>query len=190
MLDPAPPVAGRRAAYRHGNLRAAAAAAAYGLASEGGPKAVTLRAVAGRVGVAHRSLYNHFQDREALLDAVAERYFLERAEAVAGAETPGDFVRGYVRYALANPHIYAIGASRSHATMPANRPLHDAAHLLIRPALKLFGSPDQDADANRRSVMKVLILLHGAISWRLAGVLDVPDDEALIGDLQAMVASG
>jgi AcrR family transcriptional regulator len=61
----------RRATYRHGNLKAAALKAAYGLVAKAGHEDLSLREVADAVGVAHRSLYNHFRDREALLDAVA-----------------------------------------------------------------------------------------------------------------------
>jgi len=39
--------------------------------AKAGHEQLSLREVADAVGVAHRSLYNHFRDREALLDAVA-----------------------------------------------------------------------------------------------------------------------
>ena len=80
----APTAAPRRMrdTYRHGNLRAEAVQAAFELATADGAGALSLRAVADRVGVAHRSLYNHFADREALVDAVAEQGFLRLAEAL------------------------------------------------------------------------------------------------------------
>ena len=56
----------RRATYRHGNLKAAALKAASRLVAKGGHEQLSLREVADAVGVAHRSLYNHFEDREAL----------------------------------------------------------------------------------------------------------------------------
>lgn len=49
--------------------------AASRLLDEGGQEAVTLRAVAERVGVSHNAPYRHFSGRAALLAAVAERDF-------------------------------------------------------------------------------------------------------------------
>jgi AcrR family transcriptional regulator len=46
--------------------------AAARLLDEGGLKAVTVRAVASLVGVSHNAPYRHFEDRNALLAAVAE----------------------------------------------------------------------------------------------------------------------
>src|ERR1700728_1330241 len=70
--EKAPPA---RDTCRHGNLREAAVSAAFALVAAGGEPALSLRRVAEAVGVAHRSLYNHFADREALVDAVAEAGF-------------------------------------------------------------------------------------------------------------------
>ncbi len=69
----------RRATYRHGNLKAASLKAAYGLVAKAGHESFSLREVADAVGVAHRSLYNHFRDREALLDAVATEAYTKLA---------------------------------------------------------------------------------------------------------------
>ena len=49
--------------------------AATALLDEGGEAAVTLRAVAQRVGVSHNAPYKHFEDRAALLASVAEKDF-------------------------------------------------------------------------------------------------------------------
>jgi AcrR family transcriptional regulator len=127
-----------RDTYRHGNVRAEAIDAAYGLVVGGGQEALSLRRVADAIGVAHRSLYNHFEDREALLDAVAERGYAALAEAVKGAQSREDFVAAFVTFALRNPGVYGAIASRPHGTMPAKRGLHNAAHLMIAEARKHF----------------------------------------------------
>lgn len=180
----------RRATYRHGNLRAEAIAAAYHLATQGGLKALTLRRVAEAVGVAHRSLYNHFRDREALEDAVAEAGFLEMGATLKDAPTAEAFVARYVGFALAHRQLYEVMSSRPHATMKLKPTLQAAVHLGITEALRLFGRPARSSAENRRAVMKMLILVRGGISMHLAGILDVADDEDLIAELQAMVASG
>src|SRR5262245_50119536 len=112
----------RRATYRHGNLRAEALMAAARLVAEHGHERLSLREVAEEVGVAHRSLYNHFVHREALLDAVATEAYLRLAAIVAKAKTADDYIARYVRFALANREIYAPMTSRPHHTMKYNPP--------------------------------------------------------------------
>ncbi len=60
-------------------------AAAARLLDEGGPEAVTLRAVAQAVGVSHNAPYRHFEDKRALLTAVARAGFRELGSAFARA---------------------------------------------------------------------------------------------------------
>jgi AcrR family transcriptional regulator len=179
-----------RDTYRHGNVRAAAIAAAYEQVAAKGHEALSLRRVAGHVGIAHRSLYNHFADRDALLDAVAETGFIDLAAALKNAQTTDDLVRTYVEFALRTPRLYALMLSRPHATMKLKRALQRAVHLGIAEALRLVGRPGRTPAENRRAVMKVLILLHGAISLYAAGILDVAGSKGLIAELQAMVAAG
>lgn len=175
-----------RDTYRHGNLRAEAVQAAYELATADGVDGLSLRRVAEKVGVAHRSLYNHFADREALFDAVAERGFHELAEALRPAETKAAYVRAYVDFALRQPLLYALMKSRPHATMKDKPDLQRAVHATIAEAMRLFGRPDRSSAENRRAVMKVIILLHGGIAMHQSGILDVDGDAGLIAELSAM----
>jgi AcrR family transcriptional regulator len=182
MAEPAP-----RDTYRHGDLSAEAAAAAYGVVREGGLAALTVREVARRTGVAHRSLYNHYADRDALVDAVAERGYRELAEVLQGTRSRADFVRAYAGFALARPGVYEAMRSRPHATMKFRPSLQAAVHLGLAEARRLFGAADKTSAENRREVMKVLILLHGGIGMYRSGILDVDGDEGLIAELQAML---
>jgi AcrR family transcriptional regulator len=171
-------------------VRAEAVAAAREQVVAKGHEAVSLRRVAERIGIAHRSLYNHFADREALLDAVAEVGFVELAAALTAAHTQADLVRTYVEFALHNRRLFALMESRPHATMKRKPALQRAVHLAIAEALRLIGHGERTSAANRRAVMKMLILLHGGIALHGAGVLDVDGDAGLIAELQAMVAAG
>ena len=177
-----------RATYRHGNLREAALKAATRLVARGGHEALSLREVAEAVGVAHRSLYNHFVHREALLDAVATEAYLRLASSLAKAKTPEDYTARYVRFALANRAIYALMTSRPHATMKHNPPLQAAVHKVITEAMRIFASDIESSAERRRAVMKVYITLYGGISLYAAGVLDQPSEKALIAELSAMNA--
>ena len=152
----------RRATYRHGNLKAAALKAATRLVAKAGHEQLSLREVADAVGVAHRSLYNHFEHREALLDAVA--------------------TDAYTRLGA------RLMTSRPHATMKHNPPLQRAVHIGITEAMRIFCREVDTPAARRRAVMKIYITLYGGISLYAAGVLDQPSEKALIAELSAMNA--
>jgi AcrR family transcriptional regulator len=178
----------RRATYRHGNLKSAALKAATRLVAKAGHEQLSLREVAEAVGVAHRSLYNHFADREALLDAVATDAYTRLAALLVKAETPQDYTAKYVRFALANRALYALMTSRPHATMKHNPPLQAAVHKVITQAMRIFCQDIENSVERRRAVMKVYITLYGGISLYTAGVLDQPSEKALIAELSAMNA--
>jgi AcrR family transcriptional regulator len=178
----------RRATYRHGNLKADALKAATRLVAKGGHEQLSLREVAEAVGVAHRSLYNHFKDREALLDAVATGAYERLAAQLVKARTAQDYTAKYVRFALANRAIYALMTSRPHATMKHNPPLQRAVHKVITEAMRIFCKDIETPAARRRAVMKVYITLYGGISLYATGVLDQPSEKALIAELSAMNA--
>ena len=178
----------RRATYRHGNLKSAALKAATRLVAAAGHEQLSLREVAEAVGVAHRSLYNHFADREALLDAVATEAYTRLAAILVKAETPQDYTAKYVRFALANRALYALMTSRPHATMKHNPPLQAAVHKVITQAMRIFCQDIESPADRRRAVMKVYITLYGGISLYTAGVLDQPSEKALIAELSAMNA--
>ena len=115
----------RRAPRGHGGeLRGEVLAAAMALLTEpGGEDAMSLRAVAQRVGVSAPSIYLHFADKQALLDAVCEEVFaaLDEAMQAAAAQAPDVFAGlarqgvAYVDFARANPEHYRIVMLRKHA---------------------------------------------------------------------------
>jgi len=179
-----------RESYRHGAVRAEAIAAAYAQVEAGGYEQVSLRRVADALGIVHRSLYNHFDDREALLDAVAERGFIALAGLLATAGGRDDFVRLYLTFAFENPRLHALMASRPRDRMAGKPTLRRAAQLYLDAGARVFARTDRADDANRRATLKGLMLLSGALAMRATSVLDVDSDEELIAELQAMVAQG
>ncbi len=68
----------------------------------------TIRRIAKRLGCAVGSIYRHFTDKRALLDAVAQRRFEPVAEAVEAGESVSDTVRRYVELAVAEPEQYRL----------------------------------------------------------------------------------
>ena len=108
--------------YHHGNLRDALVEAAVEVVREGGPEALSLRELARRVGVSHAAAYRHFADREALVDAVAERALealtaaMERGLAEVDDDDPVRRARrrlhatgaGYVEFAIAETGLFRL----------------------------------------------------------------------------------
>lgn len=86
------------------------------LLESGNAKAVSIRSVAERVGVTPPSIYLHFADKDALLDAVCGRYFEQLDEVmqqVAAQHTAAvDKLRAqglaYVRFARQTPELYRV----------------------------------------------------------------------------------
>ncbi len=86
------------------------------LAETGDEQAVSVRAVAERVGISVPSIYLHFTDKQSLLDAVCEEVFealhLRLRAASEGATNPFEALRAqgnaYVHFALENPEHYRI----------------------------------------------------------------------------------
>ncbi|MFW0796209.1 TetR/AcrR family transcriptional regulator [Gordonia sp. CPCC 205515] len=86
------------------------------LLEHGDVTAVSIRAVADRVGVTPPSIYLHFADKDTLLDAVCARYFEQLdgvlADASAGIDDPLERALqeglAYVRFALSTPVLYRM----------------------------------------------------------------------------------
>ena len=86
------------------------------LISEGDVDEVSIRRIADAVGVTPPSIYLHFADKEALVNAVCERHFREldrvSAHATKGIQDPLKAVRAmgraYVRFGLERPEEYRI----------------------------------------------------------------------------------
>lgn len=106
----------RNARGQGGRLRGEIVAAAHALLDEAGEDAVTLRAVARRVGISAPSIYAHFDDRQAILLAVAVDAFAELAEHLQDADDARDdpatrlraLCAAYLGFARDRPRRYRI----------------------------------------------------------------------------------
>lgn len=175
--------AAKRKTYRHGNVAAEALAAAVTRVEAGGSAKLSLRQVAGDIGIAHRSLYNHFQDRDALLVAVGAFGFGALADAVAKTKTPRDYVKAYADFAVARPHLYEVMMAQRNASMFADKALGTQVQRLIGLSLAMFGDEHASSDDNRRAVMRIWMLLHGGVSLHFNGALEPRSDDAFIAEL-------
>jgi AcrR family transcriptional regulator len=150
-------------AYHHGNLRQALLDGARALIGEMGVEALTLRAVARRVGVTTAAPYHHFADKAALVHALA-RESLEELDrvfqaALAGIDEPQEQLRAlgvaYLLYAVEHPADF---------------------RLMFRPEL---GAPLDFKDPASAPVFRILIDVVSACR-AAAGVTDKERDTAAI----------
>jgi AcrR family transcriptional regulator len=104
-------------AYHHGDLRRALLDATLLLVEEHGPQGFTLRAAARAAGVSPGAPYHHFEDKEALLAAVAEEGFdlfrvALRKAAERPAASPAERARNvgvaYVLFAVEHPTRFRV----------------------------------------------------------------------------------
>ncbi|HWU08357.1 MAG TPA: WHG domain-containing protein [Streptomyces sp.] len=110
-------------------------AAARVLLEAEGPEALTMRRLAGRVGVKAPSLYKHFPDKSSVVAVLAAEMLRETAGVLNAAEAaaPGSFsalATAYRAYALAHPHLYLLTMGHAHPAAGAA----DAAAPLLRAA--------------------------------------------------------
>jgi len=163
-------------AYHHGDLPAALIAAARELLAEDGTEALSLRAVARRAGVSAMAPYRHFQDKEALLAAVAADGFREFAATleVADRSVPPDRALleqgvAYVRFACDQPALFRLmfGPPRQGAH-PALK--HDEAQ--AHGVLAARVAAETPAPARTARVLACWSVVHGLASLIIDGQID------------------
>jgi AcrR family transcriptional regulator len=145
--------------------REAIVAAGVELVDEAGPDALTMRAVAGRLGSGVMSLYRHVADRETLLDLVLDAMTAE----IPSARLTGDWrldasalARDVRSVLLRRPHLTVLLTSRADRGLGRLATL-DRALAIFRSA----GLTERDAvDANHA----LGNLVAGAALWAAVGM--------------------
>lgn len=99
--------------------------AARELFAEAGEPAVTLRAVAERIGYSTTVIYQHFPDKQSLIQSLCDHDFLQMANdfaQLAGITHPGQRLHalglGYVRFALEHPNAFRFMFLTERAALP------------------------------------------------------------------------
>jgi AcrR family transcriptional regulator len=161
--------------YHHGDLRNALITAALAAVEQDGPDAVSLRDLAQGLGVSRAAPYRHFEDRDALLAAVAAQGF---EDLNIGYETalaaPGDgreklrrASRVYLDFAKRRPGLFKLmfdsdllGRDRPPAVLigPADR----AYHLLWRAMEDAY--PDADERTIKARTITMWSTVYGFIA--------------------------
>ena len=165
--------------------RAAILDAASRLLEDGGPEAVTLRAVGEAAGVSRSAPYRHYADKAALMRALAERTLRQIAEWIRqGAEHHQDAwqrllagCRAYVDYAVEHPHHYQLVFGDTPIAEPDPR-LEEAADDAMTAVGELVAQAQDTAllrpGTTRETATVVWVLLHGLAALQITGHLHEP----------------
>jgi AcrR family transcriptional regulator len=151
--------------------------AASNLLDEGGPEAVTLRAVGAAAGVSRGAPYGHFADKQDLLTAVAVRGWeqlaadLERLHAdqrPSGRERLHRAVLAFIDVARKRPHLYALMF-----VTPTRAPesLIEAASASQDVFLSIVADVVGEHDARRDGAL-LMTSAHGIAGMERSGQLD------------------
>jgi AcrR family transcriptional regulator len=172
----------RQRAERHDRIITAARA----LAEAEGWDAVTTRRLADSIEYSQPVLYSHFENRDAIVAAVAVQGFAELAATLQHAMTDSpsprkaleSIERAYIAFAISNPALY--DAMFTLATLPFGQPERPAAMRDGFAALRQAVAPvagDRDVDILTQLTWSAL---HGLAVLTRAGRLSDGADEARI----------
>jgi AcrR family transcriptional regulator len=164
--------------YHHGDLRDALVRAALQEAEQGGPEAISLKALAKKLGVSQPAPYRHFADREALLEAVTTEAFRQLnailRESIAKPSRQSKlsrFAQATLAFGLRRNGIYRLMfASRTMACSQKGGELHSAAMEAFGLLLEALEVPAIGL-VRERQALKIWAALHGVVMLSEHGLL-------------------
>jgi AcrR family transcriptional regulator len=164
--------------YHHGDLRDALVQAALRAAEQGGPEAISIKALAKELGVSQPAPYRHFADREALLQAVtaeAFRQFNALLRQAIGKPSKRSklsrFALTALDFGLKRNGIYRLMfASRTMACAEKDSELHVAAREALSLLIESLEAPAIGL-LRERHALQVWAALHGVITLTEQGLL-------------------
>src|SRR3981189_1372521 len=164
--------------YHHGDLRDALVQAALQQVALGGPEAISISALARKLGVSQPAPDRHFADREALLAAVtaeAFRQFSATLRASIGKPSRRSklsrFAQSALAFGLRRNGIYRLMfASRTMACASTGSELHVAAMETFALVLDALEAPAVGL-LRERHALQIWAALHGVIMLAEQGLL-------------------
>jgi AcrR family transcriptional regulator len=148
------------------------------LIETGSAEAVSIRAVAGRVGVTPPSIYLHYADKDALLTAVVVRYLGQLDEALTAAQvdaaTALDAARAqglaFVEFALQTPELYRLATmSPTDAASDVDLVLGAAAFTHLEETVAWLQRDGYYPPGDPRPIaLNMLTIVHGVASLLVA----------------------
>jgi AcrR family transcriptional regulator len=164
--------------YHHGDLRDALVKAALKEAEQGGPEAISIKALAKELGVSQPAPYRHFADRDALLEAVTAEAFRQfnaiLQEAIRKPSKRSKlsrFAQAALDFGLKRNGIYRLMfASRIMACAAKDSELHVAARETFALLVESLEAPAV-ALLRERHALQIWAALHGVVTLAEQGLL-------------------
>jgi AcrR family transcriptional regulator len=164
--------------YHHGDLRGALVQAALAEAEQGGPEAISIKALAKKLGVSQPAPYRHFADREALLAAVTAEAFRQFSAVLREAiRKPSKrsklsrFAQATLSFGLRRNGIYRLMfASRTMACATKDSELHAAAMETLALLLEALEAPAVGL-LRERYALQIWAAVHGVVMLAEQGLL-------------------
>lgn len=171
--------------------------AALTLLDEGGSAGLSVRAVAGRLGVNPNAVYTYVPDREALERAVVERLLAEADAGIESQAHPVDFSRSrtwradLLAYAgrLRSVLLRHPGAAPLFMTAPMNGP---HAMAIGEHLLETFAAAGLSGDDAARATYAVIVYVLGAVALEVAetdGRAPLPTEEVRVAQRRKALGS-
>jgi AcrR family transcriptional regulator len=183
----------QRDGYHHGDLRNALVVSAVRLIETSGTSSFSLREAAREVGVSANAAYRHFEDKSALMTAVAAFGFRQLAtqmvtamDGAAGGRATGPASvarfkavgRAYVEFAVAHPELFRVMFGECGAECRKAEPGDDATEdpwsLLGQSLDALVADGLLAAERRPGAELKAWSVVHGFASLALDGLASVP----------------
>lgn len=186
--------------YHHGDLRNALVAAALHRVETQGGEVFSLREAARDVGVSANAAYRHFEDKSALLAAVATVGFEAlSAELQCALDSPrvapcqGESLlkavgRAYVAFAIARPHLFLLMfTDRGTSCLDVEAAMQGPAPgVLLGRALDMLAAEGGVApDRRATAAMSIWVVAHGLATLALNGPPVLRSDPARARALEA-----
>ena len=164
--------------YHHGDLRDALVQAALAEVELEGPEAISISALAKKLGVSQPAPYKHFADREALLVAVTAEAFRqfsamlrEQIRKPSKRSKLSRIAQATLDFGLRRNGIYRLMfASRVMASAPKGSELHAAGMETFDLLVESLEAPAVGS-LRERSALKVWVALHGVVMLAEQGLL-------------------
>jgi AcrR family transcriptional regulator len=183
----------QRDGYHHGDLRNALVALAVRLIETSGTSSFSLREAAREVGVSANAAYRHFDDKSALMTAVAAFGFRQLATQMVGAmasaaggraKEPASVARfkavgrAYVEFAVAHPELFRVMFGECGAECRKAEPGDDATEdpysLLGKSLDALVADGLLASELRPGAELKAWSVVHGFASLALDGLASMP----------------
>ncbi len=175
-------------------------AAAEAVLVRDGPGGLTVRAVAAEAGIAPMGVYNRLGGKDGLVDALLIKGFDRLTAALETGDEPDMTARlyncglRYRRFALANPHFYAImfedAISHERDSEEVTEHARAAFGALVR-NVELASAAGVISVADPfEAAQQIWSSVHGAVALELKGLVLTPDPEATYRALLDMVIRG